>query len=162
MSAKYPEKLYPHFDAFTALLDNKHRILIWTALGTIANLCAVDVDKKFDAVFEKYYSLISDPYLVTVVNVVVNSTKITLAKPYLAPKITHELLKVEQISTTPHLTDECKRVIAEKTVESFDQVFKILDSEQKRQVISFVKHHVNSSRKTLRSKAGLFLNRWTR
>jgi hypothetical protein len=113
LSAEHPEKLYPYFDSFTTLLDSKYRILTWNALAIIANLTQVDTDNKFDAIFDNYYSFLENEYMVTVANVVSNSGKIALAKPHLIPKITEELLKVQDISTSPHLTEECKRVIAQ-------------------------------------------------
>ena len=155
LSEKHPEKLYPHMDFFTALLDSKYRILTWNAMAIIANLAKVDEDKKFDEIFDKYYGFLNDAYMVTVANVVGNSAKIALAKPYLAKKVTNELLKVENISTTPHLTEECKRVIAEHAIKSFAQFFDGI--EQKEKVISFVKSHVDSPRKTLGKAAEDFL-----
>jgi hypothetical protein len=98
--------------------------------------------------------------MVTVANVVGNSSKIALAKPYLIPKITNELLKVENVSTTPHLTEECRRVIAEKTIKSFDLFFDRI--EDKKKVIFFVKRQTNSPRKTLKSAAENFLKKWNR
>jgi hypothetical protein len=123
LSEAHPEKLYPYMDSFIDLLDSKHRILIWNALAVIANLTRVDKDKKFDAIFYKYYSFVNDDYMVTVASVVGNSGKIALAKPYLIDRIANELLKVESLPLTPHLTEECKRVIAEKVIESFDLFF---------------------------------------
>jgi hypothetical protein len=160
LSEKYPEKLYSHMDFFIDLLDSKHRILTWNALAIIANLTKVDKDKKFDAVFDRYYSFLNDEYMVTVANVVGNSGKIALAKPYLIPKITRELLKVENVQTTPHLTEECRRVIAEKTIASFDLFYDKIQDKTK--VITFVKKHVNSPRKTLKAKAEHFLTKWTK
>ena len=145
-------------DSFINLLDSKYRILTWNAMAIIANLAKVDADKKFDAIFDKYYSFLDDAYMVTVANVVGNSAKIALAKPYLAQKITKELLKVENISTTPHLTEECKRVIAEHAIKSF--ALFLSDIEQKEKVISFVAKHRNSSRKTLRKAAEDFLTKF--
>jgi hypothetical protein len=117
----------------------------------------VDKDKKFDALFDKYYSFLNDEYMVTVANVVGNSGKIALAKPYLIPKITNELLKVENVKTTPHLTPECRRVIAEHAIKSFDLFFERIDDKKK--VVSFVKRQVNSSRKTLKVVAENFLKK---
>ncbi len=161
LSAKHPEKLYPHMDAFVTLLDSKYRILVWNALAIIANLCAVDADKKFDALFDKYYSFLGDPYMVTVANTVGNSGRIALAKPYLIPKITNELLRVEGISTTPHLTDECKRVIAEQTVETFNVFFDKMNDEAKANALKFVKRQLGSSREKLNVKAELFIHKWS-
>ena len=158
LSEEHPERLYPNFDFFVNLLDSKYRILTWTALAIIANLTRVDADNKFDAVFDRYYSFLDDEYMVTVANVVGNSGKIALAKPYLIPKITDELLKVQDISTTPHLTEECRRVIAQQAIKTFDLFFDRIDHKER--VISFVKLHLDSPRKKLRTAAESFLEKW--
>jgi hypothetical protein len=158
LSDEHPEELYPYMGFFIDLLDSKYRILTWNAMAIIANLAKVDKDKKFDAIFDKYYNFLNDEYMVTVANVVGHSGKIALAKPYLIQKITSELLKVENISTTPHLTEECKRVIAEKAIESFDLFFDRIDAKDK--VISFAKRHLDSPRRTLKTEADNFLKRW--
>jgi len=158
LSEEYPDKLYPYMDFFIKLLSSKYRILTWQAMFITANLTKVDKNKKFDSIFDKYYSFLNDEYMVTVANVVGHSGKIALAKPHLIPKITKELLKVENIKTTPHLTDECKKVIAEKAIQSIDMFFPQI--ENKDEVISFVKKHAASSRKTLKTKSEEFLNKW--
>ena len=158
LSEEYPDKLYPYMDFFIKLLSSKYRILTWQAMFIIANLTKVDKNKKFDSIFDKYYSFLNDEYMITVANVVGHSGKIALAKPHLIPKITKELLKVENIKTTPHLTDECKKVIAEKAIQSIDMFFPQI--ENKDEVISFVKKHAASSRKTLKTKSEEFLNKW--
>ena len=158
LSEEHPEKLYPYFDSFIDLLDSKYRILTWNAFAIIANLTRVDTDKKFDAIFDKYYSFLDNNYMVTVTNVVGNSGKIALVKPYLIPKITEEMLKVQDISTGPHLTEECKRVITQHAIKTLDLFFDRID--QKERVISFVKVHLDSSRKKLRTTAENFLKKW--
>jgi len=158
LSEEHPEKLYPNFDFFVNLLDSKYRILTWTALAIIANLTPVDADNKFDDIFDKYYSFLDDDYMVTVANVVGNSGKIAHAKPYLIPKITDELLKVQDISTTPHLTEECRRVIAQHAIKTFGLFFDRIDHKER--VISFVKLHLDSPRKKLRTAAESFLEKW--
>ena len=158
LSEECPEKLYPHMDSFIDLLGSKYRILTWNALAIIANLAKVDEAKKFDAIFDKYYGFLDDAYLVTVANVVGNSGKIALAKPYLINRITNELLKVENLSVTPHLTEECKRVLAEKTIECFAMFYEGIHDKDR--VLAFVRKYVNSSRKTLKVKAENFLRKW--
>lgn len=158
LSEEYPEKLYHHIDFFINLLDSKYRILTWNAMAIIANLTRVDTDKKFDAIFNHYFNFTNDEYMVTVANVVKHSAQIALAKPYLIPKITIELLNVENISLSPHLTEECKRVIIEKTLKSFT---KFLDKiEDKEEVLSFVQKYLDSSRKPLRIQAEKIIKRW--
>ena len=158
LSEKHPEKLYPYMNSFINLLDSKYRILTWNAMAIIANLTKVDTDKKFDAIFDKYFSFIHNEYMVTVANVVGHAGKIALAKPYLIDKITNELLKVENISTSPHLTEECKRVIAEAAIKSFNTFFDQIEHKEK--VISFIERYLNSPRRTLRREAEEFLKKW--
>ncbi|MCX6662056.1 MAG: hypothetical protein NTY91_05850 [Euryarchaeota archaeon] len=158
LSEEQPQYLYPYMDFFITLLDSKYRILTWNATIIIANLTKVDTEKRFDVIFEKYYSLLDNDYMVTVANVVDNSGKIALAKPYLTKQIAEKLLSVENISTTPHLSKECKRVIAEHAIKTFDQFFPQI--EQKEKVFSFVKKQLKSSRKTLRMKAENFVKKW--
>ena len=117
----------------------------------------MDVNKKFDAIFDKYYCFLNDEYMVTVANVVGNSPKIALSKPYLVPRITAELLRVDTISTSAHLTGECRRVIAEQAVKSFNQFFDKMGAEEKAKVLSFVKKHAGSPRASLAKEAELFL-----
>ncbi len=158
LSEEYSEKLYHHIDFFINLLDSKYRILTWNAMAIIANLTRVDTDKKFDAIFNHYFNFTNDEYMITVANVVKHSAQIALAKPYLIPKITIELLNVENISLSPHLTEECKRVIIEKTLKSFTKfLHKIEDKEE---VLSFVQKYLDSSRKPLRIQAEKIIKRW--
>ncbi|MCX6671777.1 MAG: hypothetical protein NTX92_07650 [Euryarchaeota archaeon] len=158
LSEEQPEQLYPYMDFFITLLESKYRILTWNAMCIIANLTKVDKQNKFDSIFEKYYTFLTDEYLVTIANVVGNSGKIALAKPHLTTQIVEKLLTVENISTTPHLSQECKRVIAEHAIKSFDVFFPQI--EQKDKVIVFVKKYLNSPRKTLRKESEEFLKKW--
>lgn len=160
LSEAYPEKLYPYWDEFAVLLDSKYRIITWNAMVIIANLAKVDKQDKLNTIFDKYYSFLNNEYMVTVANVVGNSGKIALAKPKLIPKITAELLNVENVSVSPHLTEECKRVISEKAVGTFDLFFHKIEENEKKKVISFVERQLDSSRKTLRAKAAEFLKKW--
>jgi hypothetical protein len=157
MSEKYPEILYPYIDNFIVLLKSKYRILTWNAIVIIANLTRVDRDSKFDAIFDQYYGFLNNEYMVTVANVVGNSAKIALAKPHLVQRITSELLKVENIKLTPHLTAECKRVIIERTIKSLDVFFEKIQAKE--QVLSFVRRHLRSTRTSLRKEAQSFLEK---
>jgi hypothetical protein len=157
-SEEHPEKLYPDIDFFIDMLGSPYRISIWQAMAIIANLTVVDTKKKFDTVFTDYFGFISDEYMVTVANVVGHSAKIAQAKPYLIPRITDELLKVDTLSVTPQLTEECKRVIAEKAIDSFTLFFDRV--EQKDKVVAFVKKQVTSPRESLQRKAKEFLLKW--
>ena len=157
LSEKYPKKLYPYIDSIFRLLDSKYRIIIWNSMAIIANITPVDTEKKFDTVFNKYSSFLKDEYMITVANTIENLGKIAKAKPYLIQKITKEILDVENIKLTPQLTEECKKVIAEKAIGSFELFFENI--EEKKKVLSFVEKQVKSSRKSLRSKAAEFVKK---
>ena len=158
LSEEHPETMYEYMDRFIAMLDSRHRILTWNALAIVANLARVDKNNRIEAILHKYYGFLNNEYMVTVANVVGNSGKIALAKPHLIQKITDELLKVEDIKTTPHLTEECERVIVQKTIETLDLYFDKV--EQKSRVISFVKRQLNTPRKSLKKQAETFLQKW--
>jgi hypothetical protein len=158
LSKECPNKLYPYMNFFIKMLDSKYRILTWNAMAIVANLAKVDVEKKFDAVFERYYDFLNDKYMVTIANIVGCSGRIALAKPYLVDRIANELLKVENIPLSPHLTEECRRVIAEQAIKSFDLFFDKISRKQ--DVISFVERNLSSTRKTLRAEAEEFLKKW--
>ena len=159
-SEEQPEKLYPYMDVFVGLLDSRHRILVWNGMAVIANLTRVDADGKFDRIFEKFYGFLGDEYMVTVASVVGHSAKIAQAKPYLVDEIVNRLLSVENIPTTPHLTEECRRVIIEKTIISLDAFFDRVT--MKEAVLTFVGRYTSSPRRTLRSEAETFVRKWTR
>jgi hypothetical protein len=131
--------------------------LKWNALVIIANLTKVDKKKRFDAIFDKYYSLLNSEYMFTVTNVVGNSGTIGLAKPYLIPKIVNKLLKVKDTPTGPHLTEECKRVIAQATIKTFALIFNGIDQKEVR---VFVRAWRYSPRKKLKTTAEAFLEKW--
>ena len=160
LSERSPEKLYPHMGEIIRLLDSSYRILRWNALAIIANLVKVDRDRKFDAIFSKYYSFLGEGYMVTVANIVGNSAKIALARPDLVPNITTELLRVEGIPVTSHLTEECKRVIMEQAIRSFDAFFERVEGKARLLVLSFVRRQLHSGRASLRMEAESFLQKW--
>jgi hypothetical protein len=158
LSAKYPGKLYPYMDRFIGMLDSKHRILTWNALAIIAHLTVADSECKFDSIFDKYYSFLGNEYMVTVANTVGNSGEIAKNKPYLADRITAELLKVQSLKITPHLTEECKLVIAQKAIESFNTLINF--TKNKKALLDFAEKHKVSSRDALRKEAQMFLEKW--
>jgi hypothetical protein len=160
LSRIYPENLYKYINQFIELLKSDYRIIKWNAMAIIANLASVDKNKVLDYNFDKYFGLLHDGYMVTVANLASYSSKIGLAKPYLANAIAHELLNVENITLTPNLTEECKRVIAEQAINSFDLMFSLFDEKTKTAVLSFVNNQLESPRDSLKRRAKTFALRW--
>ena len=155
ISEKNPEILYSKMDFFINLLDSENKILKWNAIDVIGNLTSIDSKNKFDKIFKKYYSFLSTESMITIAHVVDNSGKIAKAKPHLTQKITSELLKIENISTKPRLTQECKNILLGKAILAFGTYFNQI--ENKDNVISFVKRQLNNTRNATKVKAEKFL-----
>lgn len=155
ISEQKPKILYPHIDYFIGQLDSENNILKWNAQDIIANLIDVDTDKKFDTIFKKYYSLISDEVMITAGHVVDNSGKIALAKPQFRDDITKHLLSVDK---TPR-DQECNNILIGKAILSFEKYFNRTTPEEKHKIISFIKKHSNNSRNATKKKAERFLKR---
>lgn len=155
ISEENSERLYPRIDFFFELLDSDKRILKWNALYIIANLTKVDMENRFEDIFDKYFGLLNAEYMVTVANVIGNSGKIAKAKPHLTQKITNELLKIENLTTKSHLTQECKNILLGHAISAFDMYFDQI--ENKEEVISFATRQLNNTRNATKVKAEKFL-----
>ncbi len=155
ISEKNPELLYPHFDLFAEYLNSDNNIVKLGGIKIISNLSKVDNENKFDKIFDKFYSFISDPEMTTAANVSKGSSGIAKSKPYLTENITNRLLVVSQ---TKYKTEECKNILIGHVIVSFDKIFNQL--ENKKLVIEFVENNMNNPWKGTKSKAEKFLNKY--
>jgi hypothetical protein len=154
ISEQNPELLYPHFDLFVEYLNSDNNIVKLGGIKIISNLSKVDNKNKFDKIFDKFYSFISDPEMTTAANVSKGSSVIAKAKPYLTEKITNQLLAVSQ---TKYKTEECKNILIGHVINSFDKMFKQL--ENKNSVLEFVERNTNNTWKGTKNKAEKFLKK---
>ena len=154
ISERNPQKLYPRIDFFIDLLDSGNQILKWNAIDVIANLASVDVNKRFEKIFDKFYGLLKEGSLITAGHVIGSSAKIVNAKPNLESRITNELLKVEKIQLP---TEECRNILFGHAILSFDQYFDKI--QNKNEVIGFAKKQLNNSRNATKAKADKFLKK---
>jgi len=156
VSERRPELIYPYFDVFAGLLDSDNSFLKWGAITTVANLTAVDTEKEFEAIFQKYYAPIPGPAMVTAANIIGSSARIALAKPELTQRITREILKVEKAKYKSHgaLSAECRNIAVGHAIEAFDTFFEQIDD--KAAVVAFVKRQLKNTRKQVVKKAEQF------
>jgi predicted aspartyl protease len=157
VSERRPELIYPHFDAFAALLDHENNFLKWGAIMTVANLTAVDAEGRFEAIFDRYYAPIPGPSMITAANIIGSSPRIAQAKPHLAERITQEILKVEQAEYEHHgsPSPECRNVALGHALDAFDQFFDLI--EDKAAILTFAKRQLRNTRKQVAKKAERFL-----
>jgi len=154
VSVKEPSLLYPQMDFFITLLDCDNNFFKWGAIDIIANLTAVDSKNKFEKIFNRYFTPIPGPSLITAANIIKGGARIALAKPKLTEKITKELLKVEKAK---YKTPECRNVALGHTINAFDQI--VRQAKDKKTIIKFVRKQIKNTRRATREKAEKFLKK---
>jgi hypothetical protein len=154
VSERQPELLYPHFDVFVRLLDHENKILQWEASFVLSHLARVDREDKFPAIFDRYFSPIPGPVMITAANVIGGAARIALARPRWADRIAREVLKV---SRARYQTAECRNVAIGHAIHSLAEFFHLL--EDKKAGLDFVHRQRRNSRNAVRKKAEAFLKR---
>ncbi len=154
ISGQAPGILYPYFDLFAEYLESDNKFIKLGGIVIIANLTTVDDKKKFDRIFDKFYSFINDPEITTASNVCKGSVIIAKAKPYLAGDIASQLL---QVDGKEYKTEKCKQILTGHVISTFDKIFKQLKDKQP--VTDFVKKQVDNNREATKNKAEKFLKK---
>jgi len=154
LSEQQPNILYPKWDFFVNLLDNENTFLRTLGASALANLTKVDKEKKFEKIFDKYYSLLKDKSMINAANVAQRSGIIAKAKPHLQDEITNKLMDIDKT----HHSSECKNIIKGKAILSFNEYFDEFDNKEK--IIKFVKKELNNTRSATRKKAEQILKKW--
>lgn len=157
VSEQRPELIYPWFDVFVAMLDEDNSFLKWGAIMTVAHLTAVDSERKFETIFEKYYAPIAGPVMISAANIIGSSPEIAMAKPHLTERIVQEILKVRKAryERKGSLSPECRNVAIGHAIDVFDQFFDRI--EDKASVVKFVRSQLKNTRKPVVMKAEKFL-----
>jgi hypothetical protein len=119
----------------------------------IANLTAVDIDGKFEKLFDEYYSILKSEKTVTPIYAIKYSGKIVNFKPHLEKKITNILVNIDNIHPGKQI-----ELVKSAVIESFSDYFD--KAENKAEIIDFVKKQLNSSSPKTKKIAKEFLERW--
>lgn len=160
ISEQQPGLLYPYFDAFVELLDSDNQILKWGAIIILSNLAPVDIHRKFEALFGKYYLPVTETAMITAANVIGNSWKIALAKPELSDKIAREILRAETATyeNKGRVSPECNNVVYEHAIDSLGKFYDHIG--EKKPVIDFIRRQLHNPRKPVAEKAKRFLEKY--
>lgn len=157
ISEHKPSLLYPRFDFFVELMDSDITFFKWGAILIVANLTSIDVDHKFEKIFDKYFAPITDHVMITAANIIGASAKIALAIPELSDRIAKEILKVEQAF---YQTDECRNVAIGHAIKSFYQFFNLI--KDKKPVIDFINRQLDNCRTGTKKAAEKFVRKYLR
>ena len=148
ISRANPALLYPYFQVFAKLLDSSSSVVLWNAIIILSNLIQVDTERRFDHIFDRYFSHLWDGKLVTAANILENSGRIAKNRPDIAETITQELLNVDRI---PLPTPECREVARGKALTAFGEYTDIL--KRNRAAKDFVIRCTNSHRASVKKLA---------
>lgn len=155
ISDRKPEILYPYFDVFVRLLDNENSFLKWGAILIVANLTRVDSESRFEAIYEKYFSAVRGPVMITAGKIIRNAHKIGFAKPNLRERIIRDILKV---ADGKYETAECKRVVMSHAIDALEKM--IVQSGNQEAILEFVRKQLRSKRIPVRRKAVRFMHKY--
>jgi len=148
VSEQRPDLLYPRFDFFVRLLDHENTIFQWDAAFVLSQLVRADAENRFAAVFEKYFSAIPGPVMITAANVIQGGARIAQARPRLADRIAAEVLKVARAR---YQTSECRNV----AIVALGGILPLL--RRPGPAVQFVKRQRRNRRPATRRKAEQFL-----
>jgi hypothetical protein len=154
LSEKNPKIVYPEWDFFVELLGSENAYHRSVAISTISNLTAIDVEKKFEEIFNQYFKVIDDKSVMVTRKLAIFATRIIKAKPDLRPKITSTLLDIEKTHHNPSRKDLIKGDIIMCLSKHFD------DETDKERIIKFVKKGLNSSSPSTVKKAKEFISKY--
>jgi hypothetical protein len=152
VSEQRPDLLYPLFDFFVGLLDHENKIFQWDAAFVLSHLARVDDDDKFAAVFDRYFSPIPGPVMITAANVIQGGARIAQAKPHLAERIAAEMLKVARAR---YQTPECGNVAIGHAILALGGIMPLLGNPAP--AVQFVRKQTRNARPATRKKAAQFL-----
>jgi hypothetical protein len=151
LSEEQPDFLYPEWDFLAEMLDSDNAYWKLIAVRLIANLTTVDIENRFESIFDKYYNLLNDSVIVAG-HITANSGKIARAKPGLQDKITARLLNIDKTS------QEHKDLVKAGAIDSFGEFF--AESNDKEMIMEFVKQQLECESPKTRKKAKEFLKKW--
>lgn len=154
ISEENPNQLYLKWNYLEDLLkspNNYHKLI---AVELIANLTKVDVENKFEAIFDTYYSILTSKKTMVAAHVAGLSGKIAKNKPKLQRQITERLLNIDKIHQGKQV-----ELIKAYIIDAFTEYFE--DVKNKEEIIRFIEQQGNSESPMTRKKAQDFLSKHT-
>jgi len=151
ISEDYPMILYPEWDYFIALLGSSNAYHRSIAVQILANLTSVDAQRRFEAIFDRYFDLLDDEKIIVTRALVLSGGTIARAKPSLQARIVERLLGIEE---THH---KHKDLIKADAIQSFEEFFE--DYPDRGRILGFVEQQLECSSPKARKAAKAFLNK---
>lgn len=147
LSDSNPELLYPYWDLFIEMLYKPEVSNKYYAIHLIANLIKVDLDNRFNEVFNYWFNdLLNFESPVVSPHIAEKSGMIAKVKPDLEKEITQLLLNIGE-------TSKCRHIDLQKAyiLSAFDMYFESISN--KVMVIEFIKAQQDNPSPKTRKKA---------
>ena len=154
ISEENPNQLYKKWNLLEDLLKSQNNYHKLIAIELIANLTKVDVENKFDEIFNEYYSTLNSQKTMVAGHLAGVSGKIAKNKPKLQNKITKRLLNIDKTHQGKQV-ELIKAYIIDAFTEYFEEV------KNKEAIIRFIQQQINSKSPKTRKKAQDFLKKFT-
>ncbi|MBI5863155.1 MAG: hypothetical protein HZB38_01315 [Planctomycetes bacterium] len=145
---RYPERVYPHFDAVAARLGGQCKICRWNALRILAALAGADRDHKLDSILDAYLAYITCGNLITAANAVHGVGKIAAARPEWLARIVDSMLAVEACE---YETPECRNVLIGHVLDGLASLGPTALSKPK--VLAFIRRQLANPRAAVARRA---------
>ena len=155
LSERSPETLYSQFESLARVLRQERGILKRNAMLALANLAAVDHEKKLDAILDEFLAPIAGPNLAEAVCALRGASTIALVKPELAPRIVKSILAVEKAD---YASSESRNVAISHAITALSELVPFLPDTHN--VRMFLRRQAKNPRRITRNKARRFLQKW--
>ncbi|GMQ61611.1 hypothetical protein [Vallitalea maricola] len=136
-----PELFYEYWNQFASLLNHNNSYHRDIGMTLIANVTAVDVDNKFDHIFDEYVKCIDDEKFMTAQCCVRNLKKILKYREELIEKISNMVLNIEHITSYPKKQTE---LLKYDILEIFDSVYDKVEVDDKSKIDIFINECIES------------------
>lgn len=151
ISEKTPENLYHEWNYFEDMMKSNNAYHKSIAVQILANLTIIDLENRFEKIFDEYYDMLNDSVIVAR-NVIVNSGKIAKAKPELQMKIIKKLLNIDKTN------QKHKGLVKGDAIDAFDSFFE--EVKNKEDIVKFVREQLKCESPKTRKRAKQFLTKW--
>jgi hypothetical protein len=153
LAERKPGLLYPEWQRFVEMLASSNAYQRTIAEQMLARLSAVDSERRFDALVERYFSLLNDESLVVARFLAQSAGIVALHRPDLQEKITTRLLAVNELKHTQ------KELIKTDVLAAFDQYYD--QSHDQERMRFFAEGQLASSSPKTKKAAKEFLSKHT-
>lgn len=146
------EVIYSKWDYIHEMLLSCNANEQYVAVYILASLTAVDIENKFESLFDEYFGILSGDKTMIASHVILNSKTIAENKPDLRSEIIDKLLNTDNIFKGRQ--SDLIKVYAIETLRKLDSY-----GEEKIRIENFIKAQLNSSSSRTRSAAKCYIDR---